>query len=135
MKNWFFIAVFLVLGAQSYAQGMNISLVAGLTHVGYVDGRVIDANSSEENLVFATVTIKELDMQVVETDMEGSFSFELLPGSYTLQVSFIGYETQEVVFEVYSGATTNEEVFLQSLKTQSAQLLEPIEAFSLHALN
>jgi len=126
MKNWLII-VGMLLGVQGYSQGTSMSLVSSLIQTESVTGTVSDANDAEEKLVFASVSIKELDLQV-ETDLEGVFSFELSPGNYALEVTFIGYEAQELLLTVVSGTTTQEKVFLQPLKIQSAQIIEPIES-------
>ncbi|PCH75688.1 MAG: hypothetical protein COB98_08490 [Flavobacteriaceae bacterium] len=128
MKHWIFILIMLVT-TQVFSQGVNFSLVAGLLQTGNVAGKVLDANETDTSLVFATVLIKELDLQVA-TDMEGAFSFQLSPGSYTLEVDFIGYQVQEFVVEVVGGETAQEALLLAPLKIQSAQLIEPIESFS-----
>ncbi|PCI34911.1 MAG: hypothetical protein COB60_05170 [Flavobacteriaceae bacterium] len=127
MKNRLIILLMLV-GIQVFSQGMNISLVSSLTQSVSVAGTVLDAQDTDEKLVFAEVSIKELDLQI-ETDMEGAFSFQLSPGSYTLEVAFIGYEAQEILLEVVRGEMAQEMVHLQPLRIQSAQLIEPIEPF------
>jgi len=129
MKNWIFMIMMLV-GAQLFSQGVNISLVSKLIQTGSVAGKVFDANDPDVNLVFASVVVKELE-QHVETDSEGAFSFQLSPGSYTLEVTFIGYELQEILLEVIGGKTVCKKVLLQPLKIQSAQRVELIDQYDL----
>lgn len=128
MKNWIFI-VLILLGVQGFSQGVNFSVVTSLLQTGSVTGNVLDADETAMSLVFATVSIKELDLEV-ETDMEGAFSFELSPGDYTLEVAFIGYEAHEVLIKIVGGETSQEILLLQQLKIQSAPLIELIEPFS-----
>lgn len=116
--------------AQGFSQGVNISLVASWTQTGTVTGVVLDVNTTDEKLVFASVGVKEMDLQV-ETDMEGGFSFQLSPGNYTLEVAFIGYESQEIPIEVKGGESLEETIQLQPLKIQSAQQVELVELYDL----
>ncbi len=127
MKNWFFIGVLLV-GCQLFSQGLDVSLVSGFIQTGSVKGKVFDANDGDGHLVFATVVVKELELQM-ETDIEGAFNFQLSPGRYTLEVNFIGYQEQLFLVEVVGGDTSRKTVFLEPLKIQSAPLLEPIDSF------
>jgi len=129
MKNWIFLIMMLV-GAQVFSQGVNISLVSEMIQTGSVVGKVLDANDPDMPLVFASVVVKEVE-QHVETDNEGVFSFQLSPGSYTLEVAFIGYELQEISFEVFGGEKAQKKVLLQPLKIQSAQQVELIDQYDL----
>ena len=107
--------IVMLVGAQVFSQGVNISLVSKLFQTGSIVGKVLDANDSDVNLVFASVVIKELEWEV-ETDNEGAFSFQLSPGNYTIEVAFIGYEVQEILLEVIGGEIAREMVLLQPLK-------------------
>lgn len=64
-----------------------------------IKGVITDQNTKEP-LTGVPVGIKELPSRGVSTDISGSYSISLLPGKYTLQVSYIGYETQEVKITV-----------------------------------
>jgi len=64
------------------------------THCSYT-GKVLDAENAEA-LTGATVKIVELD-QTVYVDFNGNFLIENVPvGTYTLEVSFISYETKTI---------------------------------------
>jgi len=129
MKNLIFM-IMMLIGAQVFSQGVNISLISKMIQKGSVVGKILDANDPDMQLVFASVVVKEVEQQV-ETDSEGAFSFQLSPGSYTLEVAFIGYELQEISFEVFEGKTAQKKVLLQPLKIQSAQRVELIDQYDL----
>lgn len=57
-----------------------------------ISGTIKDAKNGEE-LVGASVSVKELKTGVI-TNAYGFYSLSLLPGKYTLEVSYMGYETQ-----------------------------------------
>lgn len=60
-----------------------------------MQGTVLDKESEDQPLAFAEVRVKGLDLST-RTDLSGRYSLNLLPGTYTLQVEFIGYETKEI---------------------------------------
>lgn len=57
-----------------------------------VSGQVLDAEYEDQPLAFAEVKVQGLDIVAI-TDESGYYALELMPGSYTLEVDFIGYET------------------------------------------
>ena len=59
-----------------------------------ITGTVIDGDFNEP-LPFANILIKETG-DGVTSDFDGKYSFELEQGIYTLQFSFVGYETKIV---------------------------------------
>ena len=76
-------------------------LVNGLLYAqsGYIRGTVLSELS--EPLPGANVSIKETGTGAM-TDMEGKFSIDgLYPGSYTLNISFIGYKRRCSVYFFY----------------------------------
>ena len=56
-------------------------------------GQVLDSEFDNEPLAFANVKVRELDLEAV-SDENGHYKLALIPGLYTLEVEFIGYETQ-----------------------------------------
>ena len=56
-----------------------------------ITGTVIDGDFNEP-LPFANILLKETG-EGVTSDFDGKYSFELEQGTYTLQFSFVGYET------------------------------------------
>lgn len=75
-----------------FIQFFIISLIYGQT-TGSIQGSVIDANT-EEPLGFAKVFAEGTEFGAV-TDLFGNYKLELPVGTYTIRVSFTGYETQK----------------------------------------
>ncbi|MEY2703455.1 MAG: hypothetical protein RLY43_2094 [Bacteroidota bacterium] len=67
-----------------------------------VKGQILDKEMKNEPLPFAVVVIKE-SKQNTATDENGNFSFSMPAGSYTLVISYLGYETKEIAFTVSAG--------------------------------
>lgn len=67
-------------------------------------GKVLDAENAEA-LTGATVRLVEIDREVF-ADFDGEFKFENIPaGTYTLEISFVSYETKIVRgFTIEEGA-------------------------------
>jgi hypothetical protein len=62
-----------------------------------VTGSVMDAGNSES--LFG-VTIKVLGTsEGAVTDVDGKFSLNLSEGSHSLEISYLGYETQKIIVE------------------------------------
>ena len=86
---------------------MRNALILGLflftsimySQVAQINGQVLDAESKDEPLAFAEVKVKGLDLQAI-TDENGHFELELAPGSYNLEIAFIGYEPRVILAEV-----------------------------------
>ena len=65
--------------------------------MGLLRGTVIDDDFGDP-VMYAEVRVEGLDISTL-TDLDGQYSFELAPGTYTLSVEFLGYAKQ-VVSEV-----------------------------------
>ncbi|MFD1292815.1 carboxypeptidase-like regulatory domain-containing protein [Lutibacter holmesii] len=91
-----FLAFALLFSLQFYGQSFEMtSLVKEISQNGEIKGVVLDHEFENEPLVFATVEIKDTNLSTT-TDLDGSFSFNLKPGNYTLIFSFTGYKTIEI---------------------------------------
>jgi hypothetical protein len=77
-----------------------------------ISGKVTDA-SNGESLVGATIFVRELKTGAV-SDLYGNFSLSLVPGTYTIVVSFIGYNTQEQVFDLQQNINHDFELQVQA---------------------
>ena len=90
---------------------------------GSIQGIVLDHEVDNEPLAFAHVSLKG-DTNAMRTEMDGSYSLQVKPGTYTLVFSFIGYKKQEVVdIMVKSGETTTvKDISLGALQIDKAQL-------------
>ena len=76
-------------------------LVAGaFAQTATIKGKVID--NSKEGLAGATVVIKGTTTGS-SADFDGNYSFDTAPGTYTLEVSFVGYETKTKPVTVTEG--------------------------------
>ncbi len=75
---------------------------------GNVEGTVFSINSKgkKESLPGVTVVLKEAKTTGVEADIDGKYTLELKPGTYTLVFSFISYTTLEVPNVVISAGQT-----------------------------
>ena len=80
MKNILASFLFLIT-ATAFAQQVDLK------------GQVLDSEFNNEPLAFANVTVKGLDLEAV-SDENGYYTLALTPGSYTLEVEFIGYESR-----------------------------------------
>jgi len=81
MRNQISILLFLLL-SSIHLQSQNLS----------ISGTVTDAESGEQ-LIGAIITVKELPGTGVSANGYGFYSLILKPGTYTLQVSYVGYES------------------------------------------
>ena len=80
MKNIFASLVFLIT-ATAFSQQVDLK------------GKVLDAEFNNEPLAFANVKVQGLNLEAV-SDENGYYTLALTPGSYTLEVEFIGYESR-----------------------------------------
>ena len=80
-----------------------------------IKGQVLDAEFNNEPLAFANVKVQGMDLETI-TDENGNYRLELAPGSYNLEIAFIGYETRLVPAEIEgsAGLTQLDPVTLQS---------------------
>ena len=61
---------------------------------GYVRGTVIDSYLGEP-VIYAEVKILDLNL-ITLTDLDGRYSFELSPGTYTISVEYLGYAKKAI---------------------------------------
>ena len=74
---------------------------------GTVKGTITDLELQGEPLFFATVSLKDTHWKT-ETNFHGNFEIEgIEPGSYTLVVSYLGYENLEVPIQIRGTQETN----------------------------
>ncbi|MFH6602872.1 carboxypeptidase-like regulatory domain-containing protein [Maribacter algicola] len=96
-----------------------ISISLSAQEKGSVQGKIIDLEGNNEPLLMAEVQIKDTEFKTM-TNFNGNFKIEgIEPGSYTMTVRFLGYESIELPVEV----TANETVRIESgLKAQTLDL-------------
>ena len=82
-----------------------ITLLA-YSQTGIIRGAVFD-NATGESIIGGNIAIKGSSIGSV-TDLDGSFSFQIEPGTYTLEVSYIGFQTLTIEgVEVKADQVTN----------------------------
>ncbi len=80
---------------------------------GTLSGKVIDGEYNDV-LAFANIIVKDTQTGTT-SDFEGSYSLNMVSGSYTLVFSFIGYQTQEVTGVIIKeNETTNLDMTLNA---------------------
>ena len=105
LRRLFFVALFSVLALSAAAQGNSIK------------GNVVD--ESGQPVIGASVLIQGT-LNGTNTDIDGNFSLNNVPTNATIEVSYIGYKTAEVV------AVPSQTFFKISLKEDSATLDEVV---------
>lgn len=99
------------------------SLILTSQNSGAVSGLISDKEFNNEPLSFANVLIKG-SSKGTTSDFDGNFFLEnMAPGVYTIQFSYVGYETVEIETTVEAGKTNVIDVILQA---NSASLDEVI---------
>ncbi|NNE77150.1 MAG: carboxypeptidase-like regulatory domain-containing protein [Pricia sp.] len=81
---------------------------------GSIKGNIVDLEMNNEPVLFADVKLQDTDWKT-QTNFNGNF--ELLgiePGAYTLEVSFLGYETIRMPVEVKANSMIQIEKGLQA---------------------
>lgn len=100
-----------------YSQSFGVSsFFSDSPKNGKIEGVVLDHEVDNEPLAFATISVKNTDFET-NSDVEGSFSFNLKPGKYILEVQFLGYATIELRdVDVVAGKTLSIKQKLKALK-------------------
>ena len=92
-----------------------------------ITGTVIDGDFNEP-LPFANILLKETG-EGVTSDFDGKYSFELDEGTYTLQFSFVGYETKIITeIQVRGNEYTITDVVLNSAAQGLEEVIVTVEA-------
>ncbi|MFT7442978.1 MAG: iron complex outermembrane receptor protein, partial [Maribacter sp.] len=110
------ISIFLFLFVSTLANAQSFTL----------SGKVVDENKNP--LAGASILVKEIK-KGASTDFDGNFSFNLEKGTYTVEVSFLGYgtisekitlsEDAEYVIELQTGTTVLEEVLVSAVRVNT----------------
>ncbi|MGK0413374.1 MAG: iron complex outermembrane receptor protein [Polaribacter sp.] len=110
------ISIFLFLFVSTLANAQSYQL----------SGKVIDKN--KEPLPGASILVKELK-KGTSADLDGNFSFTLNKGTYTVEVSFLGYKTisekiilskdEEYIIQLNSDETALDEVLVAAVRANT----------------
>ncbi|MDI1306310.1 MAG: TonB-dependent receptor, partial [bacterium] len=73
---------------------------------GTVSGILTDKDANNQSLPFANVLIKGTKI-ATNTDIDGKYTIAMAPGNYTVQFSFVGYESVEIPVTVVANETVN----------------------------
>ena len=92
--------------------------VAMFAQNGTVTGTILDKEFNNEPLPFANIIIKGTK-QGTSTDENGKYSITLKPGSYTLVIGYLGYETKEIPFTIKAN---EKKVINHTLEASGVQL-------------
>ena len=115
MKHLFIIITFLV-SAISFAQE-NTS----------IKGNVLDLEANNTPLEMVRVSIKETGDKAI-TDENGNFTFKgLNPGTYTVSLSFVGYETKTLTVDVITNSPAK---IKETLSPESLSLTDLMLTFA-----
>ena len=127
MKRILVILVLLV-SLTTYSQTFKVSsLITEQTKNGTISGTIIDTEANNEPLAFVTIEIKDTNISTT-SNIDGSYSFDLKPGVYTLVYSFIGYETIEVKnIEVQPNSIATNTQFLNALTPEMPVLISQLK--------
>ncbi|WP_264565706.1 TonB-dependent receptor [Flavobacterium sp. N3904] len=71
---------------------------------GTISGVLLDKDSNNQALPFANVLLKGTKIGA-NTDIDGKYSISIAPGNYTVQFSFLGYESLEIPVTVVANET------------------------------
>src|SRR5919198_1128907 len=94
-----------------------------IAQTGNIVGKITD-ESNNQTLVGATITIIENSKKAV-TESDGTYKFKDIPvGKYTLQISFVGYESKKVSdVEIIKGEITTLNITLVAAKNNLAAVV------------
>jgi hypothetical protein len=135
------IVAFLLITVLGFAQ-VEPQANGAKRNKGIIAGTLTDKDLNNEILPFANVSIKGTNIGVT-TDETGKYTISVDAGSYTIQFSFLGYETIEEKVEVKAGETVTinkalgsggyklDDVVVKNVKkrnTETAVMLEIKEA-------
>jgi outer membrane receptor protein involved in Fe transport len=81
-----------------------ITTVSFSQNKGTVAGILTDKDANNQSLPFANVLIKGTNIGA-NTDIDGKYTIAIAPGNYTVQFSFVGYESVDVPVTVVANET------------------------------
>lgn len=99
----------------------NVAPKAVRQQPGRISGKVVDDRG--EPLPGASVKIVQTN-QAVQSSVDGTYSFSIAAGSYTIEVSYISFQTKRITqVEVKPGETTNLNIVLNPATNELSQVV------------
>ncbi|WP_298142721.1 TonB-dependent receptor [Flavobacterium sp.] len=122
MRN-FLSVFFLLVGTVAFAQK------------GTIAGKITDKDVNNEPMSFANVVLKGTTIGTA-TDIDGNFELAVEPGNYTVEISFVGYETILVPVTVVANQTVtiNRAMSTGSVKLEDVVLVQQVNKQKENAL-
>ncbi len=103
--RWIFIFIFIVANIMAYSQS------------GIIRGTIID-DTSGDPIIGGNILIKDSSTGTV-TDLDGTFSMNIAPGVYSLQITYIGF--QNLLIESVE-VKANEVTLLENIKIKESNV-------------
>ena len=98
---------------------------------GEIRGRVIE-KSTGDPLTGATIVIDMQEIIGVAADLDGNYSLKIAPGTYTLKISYIAFNTIEITdVKVEAGRITEANVVME----ESSSLLNEVTVVAMRRMN
>ncbi|MEM9990632.1 MAG: TonB-dependent receptor [Bacteroidota bacterium] len=98
------------------------------TAQGTIRGTVTD-ESIGEAMMFTNVLVKDTDPPIgAQTDLDGNYEISITPGTYTLEVSYIGYSTNTITDVVVKEGEVTVVDFLMKEESQTLDLNVVVKA-------
>src|SRR6056297_869642 len=106
-----------------------LTIILLLTHIafaaaqqGTLRGKIIDEETGE-TLIGATIRVKDKTIGTI-SDFDGKYSLQLTPGTHTIQVSFVSYETKTFPgMTIQAGQVTELNVNLGKAETEIQEVI------------
>ncbi|MGW8317308.1 MAG: carboxypeptidase-like regulatory domain-containing protein, partial [Bacteroidales bacterium] len=112
---------------RSVLTGLAFLLVSlSLFGQGTLTGKITDRTSNDP-LIAATVTVSGTTIGTV-SDFNGDYVLPLRAGSYTVVISYIGYETREEEVTIQDGQSTELDVSLGAVAFQGEEVVVTMQA-------
>ncbi|UJH68860.1 carboxypeptidase-like regulatory domain-containing protein [Allomuricauda sp. SCSIO 65647] len=120
------------------AIALLFSVMVSAQDSGSIAGKIMDSELKDEPLSFVNISLKDTGFKT-QSNLHGNFEItEVAPGSYTMVIGFLGYDTLEFPVEIKKNGVTRIEknlvaksVALPPLTlsdTETASYSEPITA-------
>jgi outer membrane receptor for ferrienterochelin and colicin len=122
--------VLMKLFSNLYFIVLFLSTTSLTAQTGKISGVIIDKDTKEE-LIGASVLVEGYSVGAA-TDIDGSFSISIAPGTYKLKVSYIGYQTKLIEDVVVK---TNETTVLNIALSETVGELEAVEVVAFAKTN